>query len=211
MYYEFTQTRSIRPIHPNEIPTLTRLGRTVYFANVTPRISYHPRYTWIAAWLDPKSLRAAEIELRARGGYNIFVERSMRRIVRWKQSYYSQPPHETTRPIPTDPGRIWIQVRVSSRFANASANEKEVELRRASSVIESASSFVRIAKNPSGEIVALDEPPLGLARREGVGWVPGDLVYVPSRKSWGRFWSRSTDGHHIEGSGARPDATNRRD
>ena len=197
MYYELMGSkRRIRPVHPNEIPALIRLGRTVYYARENPKICYHPRYTWIACWLDPKSLRAAEIELRARG-YNIFAERSMRRLIRWKQSYYSKPPRETIRPMPTDPGRLWIQVRVSSRFATADANEKEVELGRAAEAVESASSLVRVAKNPGGEIVHLTEPPVGLARRE-MGWSEGDLIYVPSRKMWGRFWSTSRDGRHIE-------------
>ena len=73
-----------------------------------------------------------------------------------------------------------------------------MELRRAAEAVESASSLVRVARNPSGEIVHLSEPPVGLARRETVEWVPGDLVYVPKSRMWGRFWAISPDGHHIE-------------
>lgn len=217
MYYTLTKDETMHPIHDHEVLTLMRSGRTVYAADQLPRISYHPRYVWIAGWLDPKVLKAAEIQLKS-AGYATFSEHTVRMTVRWDRGYYSRSPRESFRVRPTDPGRIWIQVRVPAGFYSTVRVADEIDpnetrlvpadspgrlaaIGAATKKIESATDMVRVSKNPSGEVVWQETPIVGLGE-QSVDWEPGDLIYVSSEKTWGRFWNYLPDDRHYAEIGA---------
>lgn len=221
MYYTLKDEK-MHPIHEREISALMRTGHTVYTAPELPRISYHPRYAWIAVWLDPKALKAAEVELAA-AGYRTWAERIMCYSVRWgrygeftqHERHFAQSPREKVLSRPTDPGRIWVQLRVPAGFYDTVRVPDEIEknetrlvpadqrdqtavIRAAAEKIEAATDTVRVAKNPTGEIVWQETPPVGVRVRAPEEWLPGDLVYVPSKKMWGRFWNFTADSRSVE-------------
>ncbi len=198
MVYYILKDRKMRAVHEHEIPGIMRCGRTVYAIADDIKLSYHPRYVWVACWLDPKALLAVEIQMKS-AGYALFAERAMCWGVRWQHGRYSRAPKETIRPRATDPGRIWLQVRVPDRWGDATSSVKEEILMELAQRAEAASDMIRVATNPSGEIFWQETPPLGLAAaKRRVEWDPGDLIYVPDDKVWGRLWNYLPDRHYIE-------------
>lgn len=193
-YYEITKAKKVVAVHPNAVAGRIHAGRTVYFARQLPPTSYDPRHLWIPCWAAPAAVVAAQRALDA-AGYQSFSERVVRSCVRWQQGRYTRPPKQTFRPVPTSPGQMWVQVPVPRAFRVATVPDLPFILAMGRRIAKIAP--MRPALLSAGNPIWADLPPVGLAQSPRA-WAMGDLVYVPSRGLWARYWGPATDRHYVE-------------
>ena len=196
-YFVRTKAGGIHPLHLNEVLTYLRRGHQPVYASqsLPPRKGGEPGFSWVSCWVAPGSQDAVEIRL-GRMGYAVWQlslaelrvvwhpYRVTRRGIRRVQTE----PRERiiTQPIP--PGRIWVRVPVPEA-------QKFIEEHRNSAYAEG----FRVEFDVQGNVPVVPAPRLPRERQFGPVLSPGDLVYVPTKKVWGRMWNYlSTDKHYVE-------------
>lgn len=195
-YFTRTKAGGIHPLHPNEVLTYLRRGhQSVYAARaLPPRKGGEPGFSWISCWVDPQAQEAVVVRLAALGFATWQLCIAALRV-RWNPYRVTRSgdikrvqtePRERIITQPITPGRIWVRVPIHE------VQKFIVEHRNAY-----AEGF-RVELDVQGNVPVVDFPRLPREQKFGPVLSPGDIVWVPSKKIWGRMWNYLEDKHFVE-------------
>jgi hypothetical protein len=195
-YFTRTKAGGIHRLHPHEVLVYLRRGhQTVYAAQaLPPKKGGEPGFSWISCWVAPTAQEAVEIRL-GRMGYvtwqlciaELRVTWHPYRVTRSGIKHVQSEPKERIVETPITPGRIWVRV-------PEAAAQKFIDTHR-NAYIEG----FRVELDAQGNVPVVPAPRLPHEQKFGPVLEPGDVVYVPSKKIWGRVWNYvPTDKHYVE-------------
>ena len=197
VYFTRTKAGGIHPLHPHEVLVYLRRGHQSVYASqsLPPRKGGEPGFSWISCWVDPQAQEAVEIRLSTLGYATwqlgvaeLRVTWHPYRVTRRGIQYVQKEPRERIITTPITPGRIWVRVA-------AGEAQKFIADHRRSAYFEG----FRVEVDSMGNAVTADYPRLPHEHKFGPVLSPGDVVYVPEKKLWGRVWNYlATDKHYVE-------------
>ena len=195
VYFVRTKAGGIHPLHPNEVLTYLRRGhQSVYAARaLPPRKGGEPGFSWISCWVDPQAQESVEIRLGRLGFVTwqlciaaLRVRWNPYRVTRSGIRCVQKEPRERIITIPITPGRIWVRVPESEM-------RKFIEDHRRSAYFEG----FRVEVYAGGNVPVVPAPRLPRERQFGPVLSPGDIVWVPEKKLWGRVRNYDAEDKHF--------------
>ena len=209
VYFVRTKAGGIHPLHENELRTYLRRGHQIVYGAQSLPPQKDTRYQWVGCWVAPGSQEAVEAALKSKGSkgydtwqlsiaeirvsYHPYREKKVK--IRTEKGYHVEyhirpvqnEPEERISTVPITSGRIWVRVPVEEV-------KQFIQHHLHSAYFEG----FRVERDAQGNVPVVSAPRMPRERKAGPALLPGDVVYVPTKKTWGRFERYATDEHFVE-------------